>query len=425
MGRPKGSTNKPKIEMMKNGNAVIKVKLDKQVESAPRTTNSMRGWINWGQRNDYPLQLSNLYYNSPTHKACVDFAVSAIIGNGLDYSKMSLKQEEVMPNYQETWEELLEKIALDYIIYGSYAIQIIKNKDNKTYSFYHQSIGDVRCGVKDEDGVITSYWVSSDWTAIGKYPPVEMASFNFQDDEKVAQGKTYLYVYQGYSPDLLYYQLPSYTGGIKAIQTEIELLRYDLRSVLNNFSASGVLTLNQIDSDDERKTVLDNIEAMFQGTDNANALMVMFRNNSDDKPVEFTAFDKSVNHVNLFGENNERTIERILSAHRIPSKQLIGYSSDNAQLGGTGNEMAIAFNIYNLNVGNKNRNKITDTLTKIFKMNGIDVTLELIPLKFNLDLPTETVDVNEVKEEDIDKEQYSTDNIEEKEVSKDKINNVY
>ena len=168
-GRPKGSQNKPKI-MTKNNSSVISIKMEKQVEGMARTNNSNRGWINWGNRNDYPLQLSNLYYNSPIHQSCVDFAVSAIVGGGVDYKKMKLTgQEEMRPNYMESWDSFIEKIALDYILYGAYAFQIIKNKDNKTYSFYHQPFSDVRCSPKDEDGVIILYWVSSVWTGLSKY----------------------------------------------------------------------------------------------------------------------------------------------------------------------------------------------------------------------------------------------------------------
>ena len=258
-GRPKGSQNKPKI-MTKNNSSVISIKMEKQVESAPKTSNSNRGWINWGSRNMYPLDLSNLYYNSVTHRACCEFAATAILGDGVDYEKMKLNgQEELMPNYNETWDDLIYNLALDYVIYGSYAIQIIKNKDDKTYSFYHQPISDVRCSPKNEDGDIETYWISSDWSALQKYPPVELKSFAFNEDDKITSGEPYLFVYNHYTPDLEYYWQPQYTSGIKAIQTEIELLRYDLRSVTNNFSASGVLAMNRIDDDEERKMVLENI----------------------------------------------------------------------------------------------------------------------------------------------------------------------
>lgn len=413
-GRPKGSQNKPKI-MTKNNSSVISIKMEKQVEGMARTTNSNRGWINWGNKNDYPLQLSNLYYNSPIHQSCVDFAVSAIVGGGVDYEKMKLNgQEEMRPNYMESWDSFIEKIALDYILYGAYAFQIIKNKDDKTYSFYHQPFGDVRCGEKDEDGIITKYFISSDWSNLAKFPPLELPAFGFQEDEHINQGTSYLFVSTSYSPDLLYYQTPRYISALKAIQADIELQRYDLRSIMNNFSAAGILTLNRIDDDEEKKLVLENLEAMFQGSDNANSLLVTFKNNDEENPIEFVKIDKDVTNVNLFDNNNERNIKRILSAHRIPSRTLIGLPSDNAQLGGQGNETVVAYNIYNQLVGNNNRKKIINTINQMLKLNGIDVSIELKPLQFYVNMPSEIIE--EDKNENINEnteETYSSENVEE------------
>ena len=415
-GRPKGSQNKPKI-LTKNNSSVISIKMEKQVEGMARTNNSNRGWINWGNRNDYPLQLSNLYYNSPIHQSCVDFAVSAIVGGGVDYNKMKLTgQEEMRPNYMESWDSFIEKIALDYILYGAYAFQIIKNKDNKTYSFYHQPFSDVRCSPKDEDGVITSYWVSSDWTALSKYSPVELPAFGFQEDEEIAQGKTYLFVSTSYSPDLLYYQTPRYISALKAIQADIELQRYDLRSIMNNFSAAGILTMNRIDDEEEKKLVLENLEAMFQGSDNANSLLVTFKNNDEEKPIDFVKIDKDVTNVNLFDNNNERNIKRILSAHRIPSRTLIGLPSENAQLGGQGNETVVAYNIYNQLVGNNNRKKIVNTINQMLRLNGIDVEIILKPLSFYVSMPSEIIEKNENISENT-KETYDNENIEEQQTN--------
>ena len=58
MARPKGSKNKPKIELTKrkDGSAVITIKLEKQIENMPICRNSSQGWLNWGRRNDYPQQ---------------------------------------------------------------------------------------------------------------------------------------------------------------------------------------------------------------------------------------------------------------------------------------------------------------------------------------------------------------------------------
>lgn len=407
MGRPLGSRNKTRT-IRKNNSMVITTNLEKQVENQPLTRDSNRGWVSWGTRNLYPLELSNLYYNSLTHKACVDFAVTSIMGGGIDYDAMEADESQLVPNYQGTWDEVIESMALDYVLYGSFALQIIKNADGKTYSFYHQPISDVRCSPRDEDGVINSYWICPDWTMTQKYPPVEMKAFGFQEDDRIAKGEPYLYVFQKYTPELAYYYSPLYISGIKAIQSEVEMLRYDLRSVMNNFSASGVLTLNRVDDENERKMLLDNIQSMFTGSDSANSLMVTFKNSDEEKPVEFTLFDKQVNNVDLFNNNNERTIQRIVAAHRIPSKGLIGYDLEGASLGGDGNTLNVVYNLYNRVTSSKLRRDILNAVNNALALNGVDTKIILKPLDFSLvqdgggsvsnDTPDKQLDEDEISE---------------------------
>ena len=359
MARPKGSKNKPKVELTKrkDGSAVITIKMEKQVEGMPINRNSSQGWIKWGIRNDYPQRLSDLYYNSVTHKSCVDFAVTAILGDGVDYDAMEANDSELVPNYQYGWDELIERISLDYVLYGSFA----------------------------EDGVIESYWVCSDWTQTGLYPPVELKSFSFQEEEEIKGGKAYLYVYEGYSPDIAMYPVPNYVSALKPIQTEIELQRYDLRSVTNNFSASGILTLNRVDDEEDRNMLIQNIQAMFTGSDNANSLIINFKNNDEESPSVFTKIDKDANDsVNLFADSNERIVSKIIAAHKIPSKALIGYNVETSMLGGEGNLISVAYNLFNKTVANKMRRNIINTVNRALAMNGVETKIILKPLTFNI-----------------------------------------
>lgn len=408
MPRTKGAKNKPKsnvtLSKTSGGTYCINVKMEKQVEDAPICRNSNRGWISYGIDNRYPNKLADLYYNSPTHKAAVDFLANAILGDGVDFVQSDMG-EDTQPNYQQSWDELIHNLALDYALYGGYAMQIIKNKDGKTYSYYHQPFEMVRCSPYDEDGVITSYWVSEDWTAIGKYPPIELPAFGFQDDEEIKSGKAYLFVYKDYCPMVNYYCLPRYIGAIKPIQTEIELCRFDLRSVLNNFAASGILTLNRIDEEDERKAVIDNINSMFVGADNANSLIINFKNNDDEQPATFVKIDKDAgNNVNLFEQLNERITKKILTAHRM-SKTLLGAELDGASLGGDGNELAVQYNLYNVNVANKARKNVVKTINNALKLNGIETQIVLKPLKFNIVNTADTTANTSSAETEHDEEQ--------------------
>ena len=418
-GRPKGSIKKEPIETY-----MFQTNFEKQMEGAPINRNSNRGWVNWGNRNDYPIKLSELYFNSIVHKSCVDFGVTAILGDGVDYQTMNMNETEVMPNNLQTWDELIRCLALDYILYGSYAFQIIRNKDGRTFSYYHQPISSVRCSPRDEEGNITSYWLCQDWTATGKYPPIEIPRFGFQEEETINSGKPYLFVFESYTPDLDYYTTPKYVGGIKAIMTELELIRYDLRAVKNNFSANGFLVLPRVESDEERRELLNNIKNSFVGADNANSLVVTFSNGyeNDSNVAKFVKIDKDSNNVNLFSESNSRNIDRIVTAHRIPSKALIGMPIDGATLGGGGNEVNVAWNLFNKTVATEYRNAILTTINKMFALNGVDTQLILKPLDFNL-----TDEEDKVTTPMINKIGYDTikknNDIEEKVVNKDEQRN--
>ena len=387
-GRPLGSTKKTDVAT----SYMFQTNFEKQIEGAPINRNSNRGYVNWGLRNDYPIKLSELYFNSIVHKSCVDFGVTAVVGDGVDYQAMNMNKTEVMPNQYQTWDEFIRCLVLDYILYGSYAFQIIRNKDGRTFSYYHQPISSVRCSPRDEEVNITSYWLCQDWTATGKYPPIEIPRFGFQEEETINSGKPYLFVYETYTPELDYYSTPKYVGALKAIMTELELIRYDLRSVKNNFSANGFLVLPRVESDEERRDLLNNIKNSFVGADNANALVVTFSNGdeNDSNVAKFVKIDKDSNNVNLFAESNQRNIDRIVTAHRIPSKALIGMPIEGATLGGGGNEVNVAWNLYNATVATEYRNVILTTINKMFALNGVDTQLMLKPLDFNLTDKTDT-----------------------------------
>lgn len=413
MSRPVGSKNKPKIT---SGGLFI-TNLEKQIQGTPITTNSQQGWVKWGLKNDYPNLLLNLYSESPTHRAAIDFTVQSIIGNGVDYDAMKLDSGDVVPNYYQTWDEILKNLALDFALYGSYAIQIIKNKDNTSYSFYHMPLEKVRWSPYDEDGQITSYWISNDWTAIGLNPPFEIPAFDMRDDQTIERGTPYLYVYRQYSPTQNYYTSPHYTAGIKAIQAEIEFVNYDLKHIVNGFSAAGILTLPQVETDEEKKAIINNIQRMFQGSENTNQMAITFRTNIEDKPVEYTSFADKSSNVNQYADSNKRCINRILAAHQIPSPMLIGMpDANNSGFSSDADKIETAYQLYQKLTGNINRICVIKTINQLFAMNGIDTQIIMKPLKFN-DFGDENDNAQSTSNTDVN-DNISTNNIEEQEVEK-------
>ena len=380
MSRPVGSKNKPKIT---KSSGVFLTNLEKQIEGSAITRKSALGWVNWGIKNNYPNLLLDLYNQSPTHRSACNFAVQSILGNGVDYDAMKVNGDEVVPNYAQTWDEIIKSLALDYIIYGSYALQIIMNKDGKTFSFWHMPLDKVRWSEYDEDGQITSYWICNDWTATGQNPPFSIDAFDMRDDFKIEKGKPYLYVYRTYSPTMVYYTQPHYAAGIKAIQAEIEYVNYDLKNIVNGFTPSGVLTLPEVETDEERQAIIANITRMFQGSENANSVMITFRNNIEDKGVEYVPFAKNQGSFNFYADANQRTINRILEAHQIPNAALVGHPDiSNSGFASEADKLELSYQLYNKLTGNYNRMAVVRTLNQMLKMNGIETEIVMKPLNF-------------------------------------------
>ena len=403
MSRPVGSKNKPKIPSNRNG--IYLTNLEKQIEGSAMARINAMGWVDWGRGNNYPNLLLDLYNQSPTHRACINFGVQSILGNGVDLDAMQVDGTQVVPNYAQSWDDLIKNIATDYMLYGSYAIQIIKNKDGKTFSFWHMPLDKVRWSEYDEDGQITQYWISNDWTATGKFPPFAIEAFDMRDESLVKQGKPYLYVYRQYSPAMTYYTQPHYQAGIKSIQSEIEYVNFDLKTTVNNFVPSGMLVLNEVETDEQRQAVINNVTKLFQGSDNANSLMIAFRSNIEEQKPEFIPFTSNSGNINLYASANERTVNRILAAHQIPNASLVGMPD----LVGSGfaseaDKLETAYQLYNKLTGNANRMAVIKTLNQMFRMQGVDVEVIMKPLNFNdfgndANVPERT-EVNDVNKED-------------------------
>lgn len=381
-GRPAGSTNKPKY----NGGLEV-LKFEKQIANAPVTKfNAQYDIINYGVDNVYPYKLIDLYNTSVTHRACVDFSTNAIIGEGIDWEKMKVNSADMpTPNYSMSWNEFIKALAFDYSLYSAFSFQIIKNRDNKTYSFFPQPVETVRLEEMDEDGVINNAYICKDWSATGKYQPIKLPIFGFQEDEQIPMGQPYLVYHKQYNPVNAYYGLPTYSSALNAIQAEAAYQTWELKNVTNNFTPTGMLTLPSVESDDERRAIIKNVQSMFGGVENTNALMITFRTNIEDKPVEFTPFTAPSTNVNLYEAANERTINRIMAGHKIPSKALIGYPADDTGFSNSGEYLESAYALYNVNVANNARREILDTVNTLFKLNGVELQIELKPLRYKVD----------------------------------------
>lgn len=392
----------PRKKKITSENSVFNVKFDRQLPNTPVVRDSAGGWIAWGRRNNYPTQLLGLMSQSPTLTACVHFAVTSVLGGGVDWDAMQVDGSQMRPNYRYSWEELIKRCAYDYFALGNFAIQVIKNRDGKTFSFYHEPFEHVRCAKRDSDGLITSYYLSDDWTAPSKYKPIQIDSLTMRSDNQwsIPAGKPYLFVPEIYSQLTDVYPTPVWSSAQKAVQAEAEFLSFDLRTASNIFAPAGALSLPPVDSDEEKQAILQKVQDMFSGADGAQQLLVTFRNDSEDEPVKFTPFTASNENVDLFSTSNDRNIDRILTTFSIPSRSLIGLPLGNVGFSSESAILETSYQLYETLAGNAARRQVVGVINDCFKANGIDVEIVMKPLLFGAEASNN--DAADVQSEDED-----------------------
>lgn len=367
--------------------------LEKQIKNMPVCRNTMQHYVNWGRRNTWIYDILSLVAESPTLSSCINFAVTSLVGDGIDYAAMNVDGSSLQPNYRYSWNEFIRRCARDYFISGSFAFQIVKNRDGVSYSYFHQPIETVRCSPRDEDGLITSYWLSDDWSAVGKNPPIEVPSLIMRPDEEwnLDSGKVYLFVYESYQPTTNgYYSVPCWQSAIKSVQAETEIMKYELRQTSSSFVPAGVLQLPPVDTEEQKQAILSEIDKMFVGSENANALMTVFANASDDTPAKFTPFVASEKNTNLYADTSRRVRDRILASFGIPSAQLVGLPESNSTgFNSEADLLRTAYQMYETLAGNHARQSVIGVINECFRANGIDTELIMKPLSFLNDDTTE------------------------------------
>ena len=82
-------------------------------------------YVYYGTDNKFPSYLLELYSNCSTLTSIIDGTVDYISGNGIKTENQFLNG--IINSKGDNLYDLLRKISFDYLIFGGFAIQIIRN----------------------------------------------------------------------------------------------------------------------------------------------------------------------------------------------------------------------------------------------------------------------------------------------------------
>lgn len=311
----------------------------------------LKKYVTWGEYNDYPNYLWSLFNDVSTLKTIIEGTADYVIGNDVI---CNVKGFDVEVNTKgDTMRELIRLLARDYLIYGGYAIQVIRNKVGDVRELYYMDFRYVRSSKKND-----VFYYSEDFTK--KYVRSnKMVVYPKFVRENRNVPTSVMYVTNEKSKT---YPTPRYSGSIKACEIERQIDTYHLSSLENGFGGSYVLNfLNGIPSDEQKEEIERNVNEKFAGASNAGRILINFANGKDNA----TTLEKL--DTEDFGEKYEslakRSKEQIFIAFRA-QPILFGFMKENN--GFSQDEYLQSFAIFNRTVISPIANTITENIDKIF-----------------------------------------------------------
>lgn len=286
-----------------------------------------KDWVFYGNDNNFPNHLMALYQYSAINRACLNAIYYGVKGRDIlveDGNDGRL----LMANRSETLYEVFEKCVMDRVIFGGYALNIVKNNEGGIAEIYHMDFSKLRVGKEDDYGRVNHYYYSNDWTAVNKYKPIELPAFTTDPDEKPSQ----ILYFKSYNPGFSYYPAPDYLGSLITIQMDIEVKNFHLNNIQNSMLPSLSITfLNGIPSEEQRDMLYRQLEAKYSSTNNAGKIFLFFAETPETAPIiNPIPNNASDGWYSSIAPQIEQTI---LTGHRITSPMLLGIKTE-GQLGG-------------------------------------------------------------------------------------------
>jgi hypothetical protein len=339
-----------------------------------------KGWVEFGELNNYPKYLIDLYNESPKHGAIVKSKCTYIYGKGFD-------EGGVANSRGESWNNILKKCVNDDELFRGYYLQVIWNRIGQIAEVYHIDFSKVRVS-KD----LSTYYVKNDWTDY-KEKPREYPAFNTND--KFGSQILYVKAYNNLSET---YPLPSYFQGLNYIESDIEVSRHILGNAKQGFVGSTLINLNNGTPHEEKQGEVErSLLKKFTGSD-GKRVVIMF-NPSRDNSAEIVNLGTTMLTKEDFTNINNLIQQEIFACHQIVSPALMGIKTE-GQLGSR-TEIRDAYEIFNNTYVQERQEEFNTMFTQLRNLHGepgIYTIQPVEPLKFEF---TESIMAQNLTQDEI------------------------
>ena len=339
--------------------AINKYVDDNAVANIEKKVNG-QDFVVWGDKNDYPKFLWELYSNCTTLQTIINGIGDYVCGDDVICNISNF--QSTINKKGETVKDLVSRLAMDYLIFGSFAIQIIKNYGGGISELYWVDVNKLRSDDKNE-----VFFYSEDWDkSFGRVKTIKYPKFN-----KLDNNTTSIFYFKGNKTRSVY-GTPIWSAAVKNAMIETHITDFHLNEINNNFMSSKLISFNNGQPTDEQKTEIEeNLSEKFGGAGNAGRVMIAFSDSKENAPeVIDLATDNFADRYSSLAKRNK---EEIYCAFRA-TPVLFGLVSESN--GFATAEYSDSYKLFNKTVVSPIQQAIISALNKIF---GVQDSIVIAP----------------------------------------------
>ena len=332
-------------------------------------------FVSYGDNNDYPDHLINLYQKSAVHNSIATW----IYGDGVTSPQKEQKSES-WAKFNALFERgigknTVQKCILDLKVHGGFYLSISYSLDRSTISeINHMPFECMRVEPEENGEKSDFYLYSKDWSNYKQVGYQKIKSFN--PDEKKSYPNQ-IACFKMYSVGQYYYPKPDYQGGINYIELDKNVSEFHLANIKNGLAPSFMINFaNGIPSEEKRRAVKNKIEEELSGASNAGKFIVSFSDDRNNSP-EITVMPQSDADKQYEFLSKEIT-SKLMISHRVVSPRLFGVNADGGGLGNNADELKTASLLFESNVIDNYRELLTEAFELLMFEAGQPIKLEFV-----------------------------------------------
>jgi hypothetical protein len=356
--------------MNHNESNIVSLKLSEYVAKSDAEKVDRKGWVNYGDANDFPQYLRDLSHESPVHGSLVVAIGDMVAGKGIQSEQYQAELDAL------NIDTLTYAAAHDLKLFGGFYIEVIWSNDRTVISKLNAiPFEECRIAVNQDDDSEIGIFHSYDWSNTRKKrnTPEFIPKYNYLTREQEPRQIYWCFTYTG--SDV--YPRPDYWSAINYIELDKQISIFHINQISNGLFPSTIINFyNGQATPEQKQQMMMDWENKMSGARNAGKV-VMFFNERDQPKTEITPFP--VNDADKqYALMNDTAQQKIITAHRVTTPLLFGIR-ENTGFGSNKDEMAVGLEIFNKQVIEPYQAKINYTLEELLSNQMPGVSFEIIP----------------------------------------------